>query len=157
MITIDIQMASAYPSIPSRKEFEQWISAALKAPEIATDKDTEISLRIVNEEESRRLNYTYRQQDKPTNVLSFPCEFPEGVDVPLLGDIVICAEVVAREATEQGKLVKSHWAHMFVHGTLHLHGYDHVHEEDAVEMEQLETDIMLHLGFKAPYLPSNSI
>ncbi|MGL5337628.1 MAG: rRNA maturation RNase YbeY, partial [Aeromonas veronii] len=94
----------------------------------------------------------YRGKDKPTNVLSFPFEAPPGLELPLLGDLVICRQVVEREAEEQGKPLMAHWAHMVVHGSLHLLGYDHIEDEEAEEMEALERDIMQELGFADPYL-----
>lgn len=153
MITVDLQVATKHATVPEQKTFERWVCAALGAP----DKNKEVSLRVVDESESRALNRGYRQQDTPTNVLSFTCEFPEGVDVPLLGDIVICAVVVEREAIEQGKKSESHWAHMVVHGTLHLLGYDHINDDEASEMEALETEILVSLGYAAPYLQSTEI
>ncbi len=108
-------------------------------------------MRIVDEDESQQLNGQYRQKDKPTNVLSFPADLPEELQLPLLGDLVICAPVVAREAEDQNKALDAHWAHMLVHGTLHLLGYDHIDETDATEMEALETQIITELGFAPPY------
>ena len=114
--------------------------------------EAEVTVRIVDEAESNELNLTYRGKDKPTNVLSFPFEAPPGLELPLLGDLVICRQVVEREAEEQGKPLMAHWAHMVVHGSLHLLGYDHIDDEEAEEMEQLERDIMQELGFADPYL-----
>ena len=110
-----------------------------------------MTVRIVDEAESNELNLTYRGKDKPTNVLSFPFEAPPGLELPLLGDLVICRQVVEREAQEQGKPLMAHWAHMVVHGSLHLLGYDHIEDEEAEEMEALERDIMQELGFADPY------
>jgi probable rRNA maturation factor len=98
-----------------------------------------------------QLNQHYRGKPGPTNVLSFPADLPESLQLPLLGDIVICAPVVAREAVEQGKPAAAHWAHMAVHGALHLLGYDHICETEATEMEDLETAILATLGFPCPY------
>lgn len=144
MATVDTQVASTCLSIPSQTDIERWINAAL-----AEDKN--ISLRIVDSEEMQALNLQYRHKDKATNVLSFPCELPEGVDDPLLGDIVICAEVVEQEAETFAKEVHAHWAHLLIHGTLHLMGYDHIDEADAEVMENLETTILAGLGFPNPY------
>lgn len=149
MLTLDIQHASsASPeTLPSEDLFNRWAQAALRARQ----GDSELSIRIVDESESQALNHQYRGKEKPTNVLSFPCELPDGVDIPLLGDLVICAQVVEQEAQQQGKLLNAHWAHMVVHGTLHLLGYDHIEEDEAEEMETLETNIMLELGYLDPY------
>ena len=98
------------------------------------------------------LNLTYRGKDKPTNVLSFPFEAPPGIEMPLLGDLIICRQVVEQEASEQGKPLEAHWAHMVVHGSLHLLGYDHIEDDEAEEMEGLETEIMLALGYEDPYI-----
>ncbi|WP_288791436.1 rRNA maturation RNase YbeY, partial [uncultured Enterobacter sp.] len=98
------------------------------------------------------LNLTYRGKDKPTNVLSFPFEAPPGIEMPLLGDLIICRQVVEQEAKEQQKPLEAHWAHMVVHGSLHLLGYDHIEDDEAEEMESLETEIMLALGYEDPYI-----
>jgi probable rRNA maturation factor len=112
----------------------------------------EVSVYIVDEAESQELNSQYRGKDKPTNVLSFPADIPEEVGVPLLGDLVVCAPVVEREAQEQGKTLNAHWAHMLVHGTLHLLGYDHLEDDEAEVMEALETRLVTQLHFPAPYI-----
>jgi probable rRNA maturation factor len=106
---------------------------------------------IVDETESQELNFQYRKKNKPTNVLSFPADIPDEVGVPLLGDLVVCAPVVEREAKEQGKTLEAHWAHMLVHGTLHLLGYDHIEDDEANVMEALETRLITQLKFPAPY------
>ena len=111
----------------------------------------ELSIRIVDEAESADLNHTYRHKSGPTNVLSFPCEVPDGVPLDLLGDLVICAPVVAREAQAQGKASEAHWAHMVIHGVLHLRGYDHIDTAEAERMEALEIDILSRLGYPNPY------
>ena len=125
----------------------------------ATDpgRGAEVSVRIVDEAEMRALNREYRDQDKPTNVLAFPAGdagFALPGQIPLLGDIVVCAGVVAREADEQGKPLEHHWAHMLVHGTLHLLGYDHVGEEQAGAMEAIERRILDEFGIADPYAGS---
>ena len=148
MLTIDIENASSTTNIPESKEFEQWVKAALQAPK---DTDIELSIRIVDEEEIQTLNRDYRGKDKPTNILSFPCELPPGVDVPLLGDLVICANVVKNEAKEQEKPEQNHWAHMVIHGTLHLMGYDHSEDTEAEIMEALEVKLLSELGISNPY------
>lgn len=111
----------------------------------------EVTLRIVDLVESRQLNSDYRNKDKPTNVLSFPFEAPEHIEVPFLGDLVVCAAVVEQEAREQKKRVENHWAHLCVHGLLHLLGYDHIEETEAQEMEGLETAILAKLNIDDPY------
>lgn len=113
----------------------------------------ELTIRIVGEAESRRLNRDYRNVDRPTNVLSFPCDLPTDVDGggDLLGDLVICAPVVEREADEQGRSRESHYAHMVIHGVLHLLGYDHQAEDEAQAMETLESSILGRLGYPDPY------
>jgi len=111
----------------------------------------EVVIRLVDEAESRQLNHDYRGIDRPTNVLSFPFEAPAEVQLPLLGDLVICAPVVAREAVEQGKAAKAHWAHMVIHGVLHLLGYDHQADDEAQQMEQRERELLYRLHFTDPY------
>lgn len=145
-LVLDIQRASEQADLPDDAALYNWARAAWRG-----DNATEVTLRLVDEAESRELNSGYRHQDKPTNVLSFPFEAPLGVDVGLLGDLVICAPVVAREASEQGKPLAAHWAHMVVHGMLHLQGYDHIEENDAERMETLEREILAGLGYPDPY------
>ena len=146
MATVDIQRATESLT-PTDDEFRRWVDLCI--PE--TKNTSEISIRIVDKEEGRQLNFDYRQKDYPTNVLSFPCDLPDDITIPLLGDIVICAPVVEQEASDQRKEIKSHWAHMTIHGTLHLLGYDHIEDSDAAIMEKLETDILIKLGYSAPY------
>jgi probable rRNA maturation factor len=145
--TLDLQRASRARS-PSTAQYRRWAQAALGRRTAAL----ELSIRIVTPSESRRLNARYRGSDKPTNVLSFPCPAPAGLKLALLGDLVICAQVVAREAREQGKRAEAHWAHMTVHGVLHLLGYDHVRKREAGRMEALERKILARLGYPDPYL-----
>jgi probable rRNA maturation factor len=114
-------------------------------------KPAEVAIRIVGADEGQALNRDYRGKDYATNVLSFPAELPPGVDLPLIGDLAICAPVVAREAAEQGKKPRDHWAHLTVHGTLHLLGYDHIEDAEAEAMEALETRILAGLGIGDPY------
>jgi probable rRNA maturation factor len=123
--------------------------------EAGCDRAAEITVRLVDAEESRELNHTYREKDKPTNVLSFPSDLPdfllEQMDVMPLGDLVICVPVMAAEAIEQGKTEQAHWAHLTLHGTLHLLGYDHIEDADAEEMEALEVAALSQLGIANPY------
>ncbi|MDO4626078.1 MAG: rRNA maturation RNase YbeY [Pasteurellaceae bacterium] len=148
-VLVDLQIATENSeNLPSLAQIEQWASRAVRA----SRDDIEMTVRIVDEMESHHLNLTYRGKDRPTNVLSFPFECPDEVELPLLGDLVICRQVVEREAAEQGKPLLAHWAHMIVHGSLHLLGYDHIDEAEAEEMESLETQIMTDLGFADPYI-----
>lgn len=135
--------------IPSPASFRRWVEAALAGAR--RRRSSELSIRIVGTREGRTLNRTYRDKDYATNVLSFPADLPPGARLPLLGDIAICAPVVRREATEQGKPVADHWAHLTVHGVLHLLGYDHIVEAEAVRMEALETRVLKGLGVPDPY------
>ena len=146
---IDLQIACEQESgLPTAEQIEQWATAAVQPQ----SDEVEMTVRIVDEAESHALNLNYRGKDRPTNVLSFPFECPDEVELPLLGDLVICRQVVEREAQEQDKPVMAHWAHMVVHGSLHLLGYDHIEDDEAKEMESLETQIMTGLGFADPYL-----
>lgn len=148
-IFVDLQIATEnLEGLPTEDQIVQWATAAVQ-PE---GDEVEMTVRIVDEAESHELNLTYRGKDRPTNVLSFPFECPDEVELPLLGDLVICRQVVEREAAEQGKPLMAHWAHMVVHGGLHLLGYDHIEDDEAEEMESLETQIMQGLGFDDPYL-----
>lgn len=148
-IFVDLQIATEnLEGLPTEEQIVQWATAAVQ-PE---GDEVEMTVRIVDEAESHELNLTYRGKDRPTNVLSFPFECPDEVALPLLGDLVICRQVVEREAEEQEKPLMAHWAHMVVHGSLHLLGYDHIEDDEAEEMESLETQIMQGLGFDDPYL-----
>ena len=148
-IFVDLQIATEnIEGLPTEEQIVQWATAVVQ-PE--GDK-VEMTVRIVDEAESHELNLTYRGKDRPTNVLSFPFECPDEVELPLLGDLVICRQVVEREAAEQEKPLMAHWAHMVVHGSLHLLGYDHIEDDEAEEMESLETQIMQGLGLDDPYL-----
>ena len=145
---IDIEVNSVSNHIPALDNIERWIAAVLQSDEL---NEAEVSVYIVDEAESQELNFQYRGKNKPTNVLSFPAEIPEEVGVPLLGDLVVCAPIVEREAQEQGKTLDAHWAHMLIHGTLHLLGYDHIEDDEAEVMEALETRLVTQLKFPAPY------
>jgi probable rRNA maturation factor len=146
-LIVDIQMASASEEAPDPQSIERWIGAAIGDQR----ESTELSVRIVDAEEGKALNEQFRGSTGATNVLSFPFENESPQPLPLIGDIVICAPVVAKEAREQNKALNAHWAHMMIHGVLHLLGYDHQNENDANLMESLETKIMQGLGFPPPY------
>ena len=148
-IELHVSYAGARGGLPSAASFRRWVEAALIGARYR--KTAEVSLRIVGAREGRALNRRYRGRDYATNVLSFPAELPRGIESPLLGDIVICAPIVAREAREQGKAVRDHYAHLTVHGVLHLLGFDHQNERDAVKMEALETRVLAGLGIHDPY------
>lgn len=145
---IDLQLACDAKELPSLALFQRWADAALTA---VTDKTFELTIRLVNVEESQQLNSQYRQKDKPTNVLSFPFEVPDGIELNLLGDLVVCVQVVEQEAKEQNKALFDHWAHMIIHGCLHLLGYDHINDDDAEEMEALEIKVLAELAISNPY------
>lgn len=146
MNTLDVQFATKQSALPTKKDFQKWVNATLNKEKITGT----LSIRIVDEAEMTDLNTRFRHKAKPTNVLSFPCPLPFK-ESGNLGDIVICASVIESEAKEQQKMPTAHWAHMIVHGVLHLLGHDHVKEEDAVFMENLEIDILESLGFSNPY------
>ena len=144
-LTLEIQIASGEKQLPADENFMAWGEAALAR------ENAGVVIRIVDEEESRRLNREYRGRDKPTNVLSFPFEAPPEVPSEHLGDLVICAPVVAEEAARQGKPLQHHWAHMVVHGMLHLQGYDHQNEQEARQMESLERKLLADMAIPDPY------
>lgn len=146
-VIVDLQQASTAANLPSETQFQQWAETALSL----RNDDSELSIRLVDSAESQQLNHQYRGKDKPTNVLSFPFEVPEGIELPLLGDLVICAPVVEREALEQQKNLHEHWAHMVIHGILHLLGFDHIDDDEAEEMEALEIKLLSQLGIANPY------
>lgn len=146
-IHVDVDNACDAQGIPGDEDFAHWASAALGG----LRQRAELAIRIVGETESRELNSHYRHKDYATNVLSFPSELPEDCEPPILGDLAICAAVVAREATEQHKALQAHWAHMVIHGTLHLLGFDHIDDGDAERMETREIAILQSLGFGNPY------
>lgn len=147
-VTLDMQIASNSTQLPSQQDLQKWCALALRQ----RSNPSELTIRLVDEAEGRTLNQQWRGKDYATNVLSFVADVPEGIlDIPLLGDLVICAPVVEREAQEQNKQLQAHWAHMVIHGCLHLLGYDHIEEEDAQEMEQLEQQLMAELSYADPY------
>lgn len=145
-VEVDLQNACDSESVPDDDDLRQWAEAGWQG-----QGETEITLRVVDEAESADLNSRYRGRDYATNVLSFPFEVPDGVALDLLGDLVICADVVQREAREQGKSLQAHWAQMVIHGMLHLQGYDHQNDQEAEIMEGLEVRLLGELGFSDPY------
>ena len=151
---IDLQLATqAADSCPSQQELEGWVKLALLD---STPGECEVTLRLVDEEESQMLNLTYRGKDKPTNVLSFPFDDPIDLaaagELSLLGDLVICVPLVVQEAEQQHKPLPHHWAHLVIHGLLHLQGMDHIQDQEAETMEALETQLLAKLGIPDPYV-----
>ena len=146
-VHIDLINNSDSTQLPALSDLQHWATAAVDQRR----EEAEISLLIVDEAEGAELNLQWRNKSGPTNVLSFPSDLPAELGLPLLGDLIICAPVVAREALEQKKSLNSHWAHMMVHGTLHLLGFDHIDDDQAEEMESLETDILARIGYPDPY------
>ena len=154
-VRLDVAVGYAVPrtGVPAAVSFRKWVAAALDG----RIREADLAIRIVGSKEGRALNHHYRGKDYATNVLSFPAEIaegvkmPKGVKMPLLGDLVICAPVVAREAKEQHKPAVAHYAHLTVHGVLHLLGWDHDDDKEAEAMEQLERDILAELGLPDPY------
>jgi probable rRNA maturation factor len=146
-LRIDVQVGGTRTGLPGVAKLRHWARSALAGRR----RDAELSIRIVDAAESQALNRRYRGKDKPTNVLAFPAELPAELELPLLGDLVICREVVEAEAAAQAKPLEAHWAHMVVHGTLHLVGYDHETDKQAATMEALEAEILAELGWPDPY------
>ena len=149
-IFVDLQLAvDQTAELPSAENFEKWVKLALVGANY--HQDVEVTIRIVELAEIQQLNKDYRHQDKPTNVLSFPFEAPPGIELPLIGDLVICRDIVVEEAKTQAKNVEAHWAHMIIHGILHLLGYDHIEIDEASIMEALEIKLLESLGIANPY------
>ncbi len=148
MLELDISYADGLPPLnfPSSEQMQNWAASAY-----LEDTESYVALKVVGEEESKALNSEFRGKDNSTNILSFPMQMPEGAELPILGDLALCATVVAREAASQDKHFHAHWAHMLVHGVLHLQGYDHVDDKEAEEMEALEREILEELGYPDPY------
>ena len=151
MPAIEVQDVVNDPDVPTAGDLALWVESACREAQGAPG-SAELTIRIVGEQESRELNRRFRSLDHATNVLSFPFEDPPGIESRIMGDLVICAPLVAREAAEQHKDLKAHWAHMVVHGVLHLLGYVHEDDGDAELMESLEDKILRMLGFDGPYL-----
>ena len=152
-ISVDLQIATEDEDQPPPEHIQQWVAAALTQAQQADSLTApELTIRIVDEAEITALNRDYRSKNKATNVLSFPADLPEHIELPLLGDLVICAAVVKREAKEQQKPLNDHWAHMVIHGTLHLLGYDHIDNDEADIMEGLEIEALASLQIANPYI-----
>ena len=151
MNQIEIQTIFKSNGQPDQDQIQRWVDAALEG----FNQGTEIVVRIVDEQESAELNEQYRHKKGPTNILSFPVEVPEGIELNLLGDLVICAPILEKEALEQHKALTDHWAHIIVHGVLHLLGYDHIEDDEAELMENKEITILNILNIKNPYLQDN--
>jgi probable rRNA maturation factor len=147
MNSVEIQTIFESAGQPSEAEIQLWVDTALEE----TERDTEIVVRIVDESESAELNEQYRHKQGATNILSFPVEIPEGIDLNLLGDLVICAPVLEQEALQQNKILTHHWAHIIIHGALHLLGYDHLEDQQAEEMESKEIALLQKLNIPNPY------
>lgn len=147
MNIIDIQRVFKSDLQPSDMQLELWVNTVLAN----LKEEFELTIRIVDETESAELNETYRHKRGPTNILSFPFDVPDGVELNLLGDLVICAPVLEREAAEQNKSLHHHWAHIVIHGTLHLLGYDHIEDAEAKEMESKEIELLQTLSIPNPY------
>ena len=145
---LDIQLATSCADYPTEQQFQLWINTVLQED----DQDSEIVIRLVDDQESAELNQQYRHKQGSTNILSFPFEAPDGFDTDLLGDLVICAPLIALEAQQQNKQLFDHWAHITIHGVLHLLGYDHINDSEAEEMEALEIKILSRLNINNPYL-----
>ena len=145
---LEIQIATESPNIPTETQLQLWIDTALDKH----NKDTELVIRIVDSDECAKLNSEYRHKSGPTNILSFPVEIPKYIEMNLLGDLVICASVLEKEAHEQQKNLHDHWAHIVIHGVLHLLGFDHITDEEADLMEQKEIYLLTQLNIKNPYL-----
>ena len=145
---IVLQVAADDYFIPGKDLFDTWLRSLEKTLNWQAG---EITLRIVDQVESRALNQQFRQQDSPTNVLSFPSSVPQDIVPDYLGDIAICAPLIEQEAKQQHKTPNAHWAHMLVHGVLHLRGYNHIEQTEAEEMERLEVQILMNMGYPNPY------
>ena len=149
MYRLFIQIESKYTFVPSAVKIKQWVKAALRHKV----RKGELTIRLVNKKEIQTLNKAYRRKNKPTNVLSFKAMIPKEVKlkVPLLGDLVICSEIVNEEAQQQNKTKEAHWAHIIIHGSLHLLGYDHETEAEAEKMEAKEIRLLKSFGWSDPY------
>ncbi|WP_213607795.1 rRNA maturation RNase YbeY [Pseudoalteromonas sp.] len=144
---LDLQIACEFDNLPSLEQFAMWADKVLSQYR----DESELSIVICDEAQSQQLNNDYRGKNKPTNVLSFEFEAPPGIDIPLVGDLIICPAIVLAEAQEQEKSFHDHFAHMVIHGCLHLLGFDHIKSDDALEMESIEKKILFELNIADPY------
>ena len=151
-VQVHVQYAVPRRGLPAPASVRRWVVAAL----VGRRAEAQVSVRVVGEAEGADLNHRYRGKQGPTNVLSFAFEAPPGVDLPWLGDLVVCAPVVEREARAQGKAPRDHWAHLVVHGILHLIGYDHGTEAEAAAMERVEVEVLRGMGIDDPYADRDS-
>jgi len=152
MSEIDVQYAVDDSNVPTQTQIQTWVDTVLQHAQPDLLQQAQLTVRIVDLDEGTELNETWRHKTGPTNVLSFPFEAPPGIELPLLGDIVICAPVITHEALAQSKAEIAHWTHMVIHGVLHLLGYDHIEQAEAEQMERLEIDVLQKLGYANPYL-----
>ena len=148
-LSLTVQNYSQSTNLPNSGQLRKWVLAALDERYFADA--AELCIRIVENEEMRALNLTYRKKQNSTNVLSFPADLPPSIELPILGDIVLCAPVIAHEAVLQNKNLEAHWAHLVIHGTLHLLGFDHIDPREAEAMESQEITVMQKLGYANPY------
>ena len=146
-VIVDMENVSSCTDIPDEVAVTHWVQAALRC----YGKPAEVAINVIDEDESAKLNYQYRRKNNPTNVLSFPANLPDSLELALLGDLAICAQVVAREAAEQNKALSAHWAHIVIHGTLHLIGFDHISDAEEKKMELLEIEILASFNLSSPY------
>ena len=147
-IKITLQTIASNTFIPSRYFLQRWVNKAL-SKQVTSN---QVNIRLVSDKESAELNYRYRHKKGPTNILSFPFEPPPGISSAFLGDLVVCAALVNQQAKQQAKTRLAHWAHLIIHGCLHLIGYDHIHNQDANKMETLEIRLLKELGYENPYI-----
>jgi len=161
-LELDFQNPFEYTNIPTVVEFQQWANIGLQRNS-KHNQTNSVVIRITNEAESQQLNFDYRQKNSTTNVLSFPFEMPDLPDQSEsdhlafhLGDLIFCEPVITNEAKQQNKTLQQHWAHLVIHGMLHLQGYDHINDDDAKRMESLEIKLLQHLGFANPYNPNDN-
>lgn len=157
VLELDVQNPNKFSNIPDNDDFQQWAEAGLQSNNSENNHGYSVVIRVATEAESQQLNYDYRQKDAPTNVLSFPFEMPDlpettCVEPRHLGDLIFCQPVIAKEAIAQNKTLFQHWAHLVIHGMLHLQGFDHINDDDAIKMESKEIQLLNQLDFPNPYL-----